>query len=129
MPLIVRASPAEPGKKDIFGPWPEDNIQKVLSFARISSKKSKVRKTREVVWVCGKRTPIVLRVYRDGVRIFPRGRAGERDRKAFKDALACLSRSGSVCQKGLAKDFDPKKAVSGRRRKVAFPCPTSVTKS
>jgi hypothetical protein len=123
MPIFVRATPVVKGEKEVYGPYTDDKLLNVVNFARISSKRSKDRKTREVIWVCGKRAPMILRIYHDGIRTFPKGKRGDRTEETFKAMNACMKTAGDACKVG---EGTPEQLIKGRKRVIAPACPSKV---
>jgi len=135
MPLYVRssagprtlhgidglASPSNPRDVEILGPYPEEKLLDILDSARMHSARHKTLKTREVIWVCGKRVPVVLRVYVDGKRVFPKGSRGDRLKPRFKALQECLTRSGSACS--VPEDKPKEILIKGRKRVLDIDCP------
>jgi hypothetical protein len=126
MPLYVRALPEVPGEPPVFGPYLEENFANASSFAQISSARAKVRRRRELIWVCGKRQPVILEVYFEGKRVFPKGKGGDHTSKRFKELLDCMGRSGSKCS--VPEGSSPKKLVAGRKRILRVACPVNPAK-
>jgi len=129
MPLYVRssagprtlhgidglASPSNPRDVEILGPYPEEKLLDILDSARMHSARHKTLKTREVIWVCGKRVPVVLRVYVDGKRVFPKGSRGDRLKPRFKALQECLTRSGSARGQAKGNSHQGQEARVGHR--------------
>jgi hypothetical protein len=127
MPLYVRVSPSEPGKKDIRGPYPEKKLEALRESSKILSARSKIQKTWEIIWVCSRgknaKSADIVYVFENGKRTFPKGKVGEKDHKRFIDLKACMLSSEGMCGRGLDDKSDPKKLIKGRKRKVFVPCP------
>lgn len=98
MPLYVRAVPERPKEKNIYGPYPENKLQDIVTFARISSQKARFRPRREVYWICGGDSrPTLIRVYERGRRIFPPEEKGNGAREQYRAVRECLSRARGKC--------------------------------
>jgi hypothetical protein len=124
MPLYVRAAPEKKNEKNIYGPYPENKLQDIVTFARISSQKARFRPRREVYWVCGTGAPILVRVYESGRRIYPPESRGDGAREQYRFIRECLSRARGKCDvRPGTPSLSTRDFLKARRLKKKFVCP------
>jgi len=126
MPIYLRTTPGTRRGGDLAGPYEEKRLKELRQYAQNLSQQT--GQTVEAYWICGRRRPMLLLLYKNGAQKYPRTAQEERQ---LEGVTACLSRPGATAK---SLERSPKEITSSllsKARKLPgrFACPARIVSS
>ena len=91
MPLYMRVSSTEGRQKQVMGPYNDDSVDRAEEYAKTRSQREGVMI--EAFWICGRRRPMLLMIFKQGKMVYPKSATGLRQ---LKNVASCMSRGSST---------------------------------
>jgi hypothetical protein len=126
MPIYLRNTPGTKRGGDLAGPYEESRLKTLRTYAQGLSERT--GGTIEAYWLCGRRRPMLLFIYRDGKQAYPRTKQEERQ---LEGVTSCLSRPGANAksQERTPRKINPNIFSSARKLPGRFACPARIVTS
>jgi len=123
MPIYLRSLPGSKQGGDIVGPYEESKIQKLREYASGLSERNK--NTVEIHWICGRRRPMYLAIYKEGRQLYP---STTQEEKQLQNVSSCISRPGASGKslERSPRELSPKVFSKARKLPSRFACPARI---
>ncbi len=126
MTIYIRSTPGARQGGDLVGPYEETRLKELRQYAQNLSAATGGQV--EAYWVCGRRRPMLLAMYRKGSQMYPRTRQEERQ---LENVSSCITRPGAVAksQERSPREITAKFLSKARKLPGRFACPAKIVTS
>jgi len=122
MPIYVRSRL----NSNVAGPYEESKLTELRSY--IQNLSQTTQNTIEAFWICGRRRPMLLAMYKNGQQVYPRN---DQEEQQLSKVMTCLTKPGAEAK---SQERAPRKISSNifrnaRKLPGRFACPARIRDS
>lgn len=123
MPLYMRVSSTEGRQKQVMGPYNDDSVDRAEEYAKTRSQREGVMI--EAFWICGRRRPMLLMIFKQGKMVYPKSATGLRQ---LKNVASCMSRGSSTVKSSerAPREITSRLLSGARKLPGRFACPARI---
>lgn len=122
MPIYIRSRI----NSNIAGPYEESKLVELRAYIQqLSQTQANII---EAYWVCGRRRPMLLAMYKNGQQVYPRN---DREERQLSKVMTCLTNPGAEAksQERAPRKISPGLFRNARKLPGRFACPAKIRES